>query len=192
MSAETAGEAESDESLLELRIEAAGWGDALRRDEPALTAWAEAAVLAALAAAGAPAERLSVSLLLADDAEIATLNARFRGQEKPTNVLSWPAFPLAAPWPDAEGIDAPSLLLEERRSPLGDVALALETCAREAEAARLPLDAHAAHLIVHGVLHLLGYDHGTDEEAEAMAAREIAALDRLGVADPYAEREGAS
>lgn len=178
--------------LLELRIAEPAWCAALAPVEAGVAAWAEAAAKAALLSAGAPAERLSVSLLLTHDAEMAALNAQFRAQQKPTNVLSWPSFPFTSPWPDADGVNAEARLLDDQRLPLGDVALALETCAAEAKEAALALEAHGAHLIVHGVLHLLGYDHETETEAEAMAACEIAALDRLGVADPYASRAGAA
>ena len=113
-----------------------------------------------------------VSLLLTGDAEVRTLNARWRGQDKPTNVLSFPAAP-------ADRLsDSPAL---------GDIALAFETLAREAEAAGVSLADHYRHLVTHGFLHLIGYDHETDEEAERMEALEKRILARLGVADPYAD-----
>ena len=111
-----------------------------------------------------------VSLLLAGDAEVQALNARWRGQDKPTNVLSFPAAGRVA----------------ESRA-LGDIALAFETLVREAEASGVPLADHYRHLVAHGFLHLIGYDHGTDEEAERMEALEKRILARLGVADPYAD-----
>ena len=100
------------------------------------------------------------------------LNARWRGQDKPTNVLSFPA--------------AGAEKLAESAA-LGDIAVAFETLAREAEAADVPLADHYRHLIAHGFLHLIGYDHQTDEEAERMEALETRILARLGVADPYAD-----
>jgi probable rRNA maturation factor len=108
-----------------------------------------------------------VSLLLGDDAAIAVLNREWRGKEGPTNVLS---FPAAAP---AQGL-------------LGDIALAAETIVTEANSQGKAFPAHAAHLAVHGFLHLLGYDHETAPEAEAMEERERVILRALGIADPYA------
>ena len=113
-----------------------------------------------------------VSLLLSGDAEVRAMNARWRGQDKATNVLS---FPAARPDGLAEG------------APLGDIALAYETLAREAEAGGVPLADHYRHLVAHGFLHLIGYDHETDEDAERMEALETRILARLGVPDPYAD-----
>lgn len=123
----------------------------------------------ALAAAGA-AEGVggALALLLADDAALADLNARFRGRQGPTNVLSFPPAAGAEP-----GF-------------LGDIALAGETVADEAHAQGKSFEHHAAHLAVHGFLHLLGYDHAEPAAAEAMEARERAILASLGIADPYA------
>lgn len=146
---------------LDIVAEAEGW-----------PAEAEAAArrAAAAAVAGEGAEPLAATLLLADDAAVRILNRDWRGQDKPTNVLSFPA-------------DMPTPPGEPRQ--LGDVALALETVAREAALEGKSLPDHVAHLVVHGILHLLGADHETDGEADAMEAREIAALARIGVADPY-------
>ena len=112
-----------------------------------------------------------VSLCLADDAALRALNLRWRGLDKPTNVLSFPA-----PQPG------------RRSDPttLGDIALAYETLAREAEDLGVPLADHYRHLLVHGFLHLIGYDHETDAEAGRMEALETRILTRLGVGDPYA------
>ncbi len=117
-------------------------------------------------------EGAELSLLLTSDAEIRALNARYRGQDKPTNVLSFPAAP-------AERLG--------HLQTLGDVALAFETLAREAEGAGLPLADHYRHLVAHGFLHLIGYDHGTDEEAARMEALETRILARLGVGDPHTD-----
>ncbi len=106
------------------------------------------------------------------------LNSTFRGKDKPTNVLSFPAPPM----PPGAG-DADSLFL-------GDLALGYETCAAEALAEEKSLGDHLAHLVVHGVLHLMGYDHETEAEAEEMEGRERAILASLGIADPYAGAEG--
>jgi probable rRNA maturation factor len=111
-----------------------------------------------------------LSLLFCDDARIRLLNAQFRGFDKPTNVLSFPG-----PEPTAEA------------HMLGDIAIAFETVAREAVEQGKPLPHHVCHMIVHGFLHLLGYDHETDEEAEAMEADEARVLHRIGIADPYGE-----
>jgi probable rRNA maturation factor len=108
-----------------------------------------------------------VTILLADDATVQDLNARFRGKDAPTNVLSFPAPATAAPH-------------------LGDIALAYGVCSREAQAQGKPLAHHLMHLTAHGVLHLLGYDHQSDADAEAMEALERKILAGLGVPDPYA------
>lgn len=156
---------------IDLAVESERWSDLAGIDS-----LARDAVQAALAVdSHAPAEDLEISLLLADDAAVRELNRAWRGKDKPTNVLSFPANP-------APGQPGPQ--------PLGDVALAFETLAREAEAEGKTLADHAAHLIVHGVLHLLGYDHETDAEAEDMEALEIKALARLGIANPYREVAG--
>lgn len=135
---------------------------------------AEAAARATLIEVGRDPDRHEISLLACDDARIAGLNAAFRDAPRPTNVLSWPACEGEVPLPDSGG---PVFL--------GDIALAFETCEVEARAAGLPLSAHAAHLVVHGLLHLLGHDHAEDAEAEAMEAIETKTLARLGIADPY-------
>lgn len=108
------------------------------------------------------------------------LNARFRGIDKATNVLSFPPPGSSQPHPGARGGEPVSL---------GDIVIAFETTRAEAAAEGKEFDHHFAHLLVHGVLHLLGYDHHSDAEAEAMEARERAILLQLGIADPYAERD---
>ena len=121
--------------------------------------------------------RLSASLLFTSDDEIHALNREWRGRDKPTNVLSFPM--LAREELLALGAEGPPELI-------GDVALAHQTCAREAAERGIALEHHAAHLIVHGLLHLAGHDHEIgDEEAEAMEALETKALAILGMADPY-------
>ena len=122
--------------------------------------------------------RYSVAILACDDSKISSLNNRFRGKANPTNVLSWPAFELAAgEYPDAMWDDEP---IE-----LGDVAIAFETCRREAQEQGKQMEHHVTHLLIHGVLHLFGYDHEEDIEAELMEAKETAILATLGIADPY-------
>lgn len=125
--------------------------------------------------------RLSASILFTSDAEVQALNREWRGKDKPTNVLSFPMF-------DRETLlelpgDGPPELL-------GDISLAHETCAREAAEKNATLEAHTAHLIVHGLLHLAGHDHETSpEDAAAMEALEIKALALLGFADPYGDTD---
>jgi probable rRNA maturation factor len=146
---------------IDLTIEAGDWPPA---DE--MEALAGAAIEAAARASGAPLPPgAEVSLLLTGDESIQALNARWRGKDAPTNVLSFPqgAKPL-----------------------LGDIALGFGTVRREAELGGKPLHHHIAHLIVHGFLHLLGYDHETDAEAEKMERVEADALKGLGIPDPYA------
>ncbi len=111
----------------------------------------------------------SVNLLFADDATLHQLNRDFRHQDKPTNVLSFPGGPM----PDGE------------RPHLGDIAFARETITREAALQGKTPAAHTSHLIIHGLLHLLGFDHETEAEADIMEAREIALLAQLGYANPY-------
>lgn len=128
----------------------------------------ERAVGAAMAeAAIEPEDGLELSLVLCDDAFIRTLNRDWRGKDKATNVLSFPADPSA------------------RHVTLGDIIIAYETTAAEAERESRPLDAHVTHLVIHGALHLLGYDHETDRDAEAMERLEIRALTRIGFPSPY-------
>jgi probable rRNA maturation factor len=149
-----------------------------------LATLAERAARAALAGIGLPVEGFSISLLGCDDGRIAALNADFRGKPQPTNVLSWPSEERAAEFagetpepPEPGGPDEPESL--------GDIAIAWDTCAREAEAQGKPMTDHVTHLIVHGVLHLLGYDHVEDEDATLMEASEVRILASLGVSDPY-------
>lgn len=120
-----------------------------------------------------PAE---LSVLLTDDASIQVLNRDWRGKDKPTNVLSFPGDPSPAP-------GAPAML--------GDIAVAFQTVAREAGEQKKTLDDHLAHMVVHGMLHLLGHDHEDEAEAEEMEALEREFLADLGIADPYPPMEEA-
>ncbi|RVA77958.1 rRNA maturation RNase YbeY, partial [Mesorhizobium sp. M7A.F.Ca.CA.001.11.2.1] len=140
-------------------------------DEASLTRLVDRAVKAAFAETGV-AGRSELSLVFSDDAHIQVLNAGWRGKDKPTNVLSFPAFPFA------QGGPLPPML--------GDIVLAAETVAHEAVLEDKPVENHITHLVIHGLLHLLGYDHETEAEAEAMEAVERAALARLAIPDPYA------
>jgi probable rRNA maturation factor len=147
----------------EIVVEARAWLAA----EPRARSLARAAAAATLKAEAAPPSA-SLVILLADDERLRDLNSGFRGKDAPTNVLSFPT---------ASGDDS-----------LGDIALALGVCQREAAEQGKTLADHLQHLTAHGVLHLLGYDHETDAEAEAMESKERAILAGLGVADPYALR----
>ncbi len=122
--------------------------------------------------------RFELSVKLSDDAEVRGLNAAYRDKDKPTNVLS---FPMLQP----DFMEA-TALADDGEILLGDVILAWETCLAEAEEKRVDVVDHAAHLIVHGTLHLLGYDHEAgDEDAQRMERMETHALASLGIADPY-------
>lgn len=118
-------------------------------------------------------------VLACDDGRIAELNGQFREKDAPTNVLSWPTTDLAADKPG----DKPHVTDAEPE--LGDIALAWDTCHREADALGIPLRDHLYHLIVHGTLHLLGYDHIRDKDAALMETLEVAILSEIGIADPY-------
>jgi probable rRNA maturation factor len=159
--------------IIGIAVEAGAWSD-----EDALRSIADEAVTAAVAVLAASGERFpspprgprrgrprELSIVFTDDAGIRRLNKEFRGQDKATNVLSFPQRSAAL---------------------LGDVVLAAETVRGEAALAGKPLKDHMAHLIIHGFLHLLGYGHEEDRQAETMEALERAALKRMGIADPYA------
>jgi len=152
-----------------------------RWSEAGLEALADRAAGAVLGHLGLDPGAWEVSLLACDDSRIAALNADFRGKPAATNVLSWPARDLAPGTPGA-----PPRAPEPGADPgLGDIAIAWETCAREATASGRPPADHVTHLIVHAVLHLLGYDHIRDCDATLMETTEIAILGKLGVPDPY-------
>ena len=122
------------------------------------------------------AVNIEVSVRFTTDVEVRALNAGYRGKDKPTNVLS---FPMLAP-EELDSLPAQGELL------LGDIVLAHGVCLAEAADKGVPAETHATHLIVHGMLHLLGYDHETgDADADAMEAIERNALAALGIADPY-------
>jgi len=152
---------------IDIAIEGGGWPEETLLRE--LSAQAVEAVLEILGMDGGSSE---LSLLFTGDEGVRELNARWRGKDKPTNVLSFPAFPVHP------GDALPPML--------GDIALAFETVAREAVDEEKPFENHLRHLIVHGVLHLLGYDHETDDEAELMEGLERRALVALAIPDPYA------
>jgi probable rRNA maturation factor len=144
--------------------------DSIEVSGDALSRAALAAFAATSAAPDAPCE---VTLVLTDDDEMRELNRTWRGKDSSTNVLS---FPAGEPVGEAHG----------EPSPLGDIVLAAETVLEEAKHKGIPAANHAAHLVVHGMLHLLGFDHGRDADAERMEALETKVLAGLGIADPYA------
>lgn len=147
---------------IETIIEAGQWLQALPDAEGLAVRVFEAA------RAREPRLRGGAALLLTDDDALQALNLRFRGKNKATNVLS---FPSAEP-----GF-------------LGDIAIAFETCAREAAEKNIPLSDHAAHLLAHGLLHLAGHDHIEEAQAEAMERLEAEILAALGVSNPYEQEE---
>ena len=147
--------------MIEIEIEAEAWSGAV----PDAEAVVDRAAKAALGAVEG-----DIVVLLTDDESVRELNARFRDKDRPTNVLSFPAPDNAAPH-------------------LGDIVLAYGVCATEAEAQGKTLADHLSHLVVHGVLHLLGRDHEDDGEAEEMEAEEREILAQIGVADPYASEQ---
>ena len=153
---------------VDIALEAGAWGDEAR--------WRPIAERVAAAVAARPEpivpDEAELSLVLTDDARIRVLNRDWRGQDKPTNVLSFPAA-------DADDDDPGPLL--------GDVIVAWETCSREAAEEGKTLDDHVTHLLVHGLLHLFGWDHEEEAEADEMEALETEILAGLGIADPYAE-----
>jgi probable rRNA maturation factor len=153
---------------IDLTVEAGDWPP-----EESLLALVAGAVEAAFEEMGARAgQPVELSLLFTDDARIRLLNAEWRGKDKPTNVLSFPAFPVRI------GAELPPML--------GDIVLAAETVRGEAELEGKPLTHHMTHLVVHGLLHLVGHDHETDTEAEVMEDLERRVMARLAIPDPYA------
>lgn len=148
--------------MIEVEVEDTTWTRTLADAE----AVASRAAAAALAAGGAGEEATDLTVLLSDDGVVAALNEQYRGKPGPTNVLSFPAPESAQPH-------------------LGDLALAFGVCAREASEQGKPLAHHLSHLVAHGVLHLLGWDHQNDDEAEAMERLEREILAGLDIPDPY-------
>ena len=165
--------------ILDINIEDARWEAA---DLEGLASKAAAAVLLRL---GIDEDEAELSVLGCNDARIADLNAEFRGKPTPTNVLSWPAEERAA---DIEG-EMPEVPEADPFGAieLGDIAIAYETCAREAEAGGKTLEAHTTHLLVHGILHLLGFDHERDRDATLMEGLETEILGKMGIEDPYCQ-----
>lgn len=172
------------ETLVDLIVEDERW-NGLGLDERA-----ERAARAVLADLGLDAAAFEISLLACDDARMAVLNADFRGKPVPTNVLSWPAEDRAASTdgahPRLPGAGQGTETGGDMPEALGDIAIAFDTCRREAEHQAKTMQDHVTHLLVHGVLHLLGYDHIRPGDAGLMETTEIRILAALGIADPYA------
>src|SRR6202140_2583960 len=146
--------------------------------EPDAEAVIQRAVAAAAEMVDADIGEAELAVMLTDDAGIRTLNSNWRGIDKPTNVLSFPALQPSGPGgPD----EAPRML--------GDIAIAYETTRRQADDEQKQFDHHLSHLAVHGFLHLIGYDHESDGDAETMETLEQEILAQLGIPDPYADRE---
>ena len=157
------------------------WPDTLDWDARAAEAAAAALALTPFASLANAAPLVEIAIRLTDDAEVHRLNRDFRGKDKPTNVLSFPQVQDDLLESLANSDDGEILL--------GDIVLARETCMREAEEKGVSVVDHATHLIVHGTLHLVGYDHMDDASATAMEALEVKALASLGIANPYAEQD---
>lgn len=147
-----------------------------------IEALAQRACVASLQHLGIDPQYFEVSLLACDDTRIAGLNAEFRGKPVATNVLSWPAQDRAraGKHPEKPTYD-PNGMAQE----LGDIAISYDTCVAEAEVAKKLVTDHVTHLLIHGVLHLLGYDHISDQDAAIMEALEGEVLGKLGISDPY-------
>jgi probable rRNA maturation factor len=142
------------------------------------------AAQATLAHQGYDADGLEISVLACDDARIAELNGQFRAKSVPTNVLSWPAWDLSAD-DDGGTPDGPEIGTVDDPEALGNIAIAYDTCAREAAEQGKSMGDHTLHLVVHSLLHLLGYDHIRDKDAALMEDIEVQILASLGVSDPY-------
>jgi probable rRNA maturation factor len=146
--------------------------------EPDAESVIQRAITAAAEFVDADIGEAELAVMLTDDDGIRTLNSNWRGIDKPTNVLSFPALPPSGPsGPD----DAPRML--------GDIAIAYQTTRQEADEEQKPFDHHLSHLAVHGFLHLIGYDHEQNDDAEDMETLEREILAQLGIPDPYSDRE---
>ena len=159
--------------ITEVLVVADGW-----HGEPDVETVIHRAIAAAAELADADIGEAELAVMLTDDAGIRTLNSNWRGIDKPTNVLSFPALPPTGPG----GPDDPPRIL-------GDIAIAYQTTRKEADDEQKPFDHHLSHLAIHGFLHLIGYDHEKDGDAEAMEALEQEILAQLGIPDPYADRD---
>jgi probable rRNA maturation factor len=163
--------------MLEIALDADEEWDSSRSWKQLAHKAAEAAIAESEYPDLADSERpVEISVMLTDDEHVRTLNAKWLGKDKPTNVLSFPM---------ADELDLARANVSGRELLLGDIILAHGVCETEAAEKGVPFEEHATHLLVHGTLHLLGYDHHGDDEASDMEAREVRALARLGIASPY-------
>ena len=162
--------------MVDIIIEDTRWGDV------DLRAFCDVAFNAVLADQNLSPD-WDISVLACDDEKIATLNEEFRGKPVPTNVLSWPTFDLA---PLTAGTTPhPPEMDEYGENELGDIAISFDTCEREAGEQNITMANHSIHLLMHGLLHLLGYDHETDADATLMEGLESRLLEKMGINDPY-------
>jgi probable rRNA maturation factor len=163
--------------MLEIALDADEEWDSSRSWKQLAHKAAEAAIAESEYPDLADSERpVEISVTLTDDEHVRTLNAKWRGKDKPTNVLS---FPMA----DERDLNRANVAISELL--LGDIVLARGVCEAEAAEKGVTVEEHATHLMVHGTLHLLGYDHHDDRDASDMETREVRALKRLGIANPY-------
>lgn len=167
----------TEHKLVDIIVETPDW------DAVDLARLADRACAAVLKELGLAPDRFEIALLACDDARIAELNADFRAKPQPTNVLSWPAEDIALPLGHTPDLPIPDPQGPPRE--LGDIAIAFQTCAREAEEQGKPLSDHVSHLLVHATLHLLGFDHINDPDAAHMEATETRILATMGIPDPY-------
>jgi len=162
---------------LEIALEADEEWDSSSPWKPLVRKAAEAAIAESAYPGLSDSERtIEISVTLTGDEQVRALNAKWRGNDKPTNVLSFPM---------ADELDLSRAIVAERELLLGDIVLAHGVCQREADEKSVSFHEHATHLLIHGTLHLLGYDHEREDDAADMEAREVRALKRLGIANPY-------
>ena len=163
--------------MLEIALDADEEWDSSRPWDSLARKAAEAAIAeSAYPELGTSERPVEISVTLTGDEQVRALNARWRGKDKPTNVLSFPM---------ADELDLTRANVAERELLLGDIVLARGVCEAEAAEKGVSFEDHAVHLMVHGTLHLLGYDHHDEAEATDMETREVRALKRLGIANPY-------
>lgn len=175
MQAESAFSGVAGDLTIDIDVDSDLWAGAIDGLQPCAVEAVSAAIGAARSTVDLP-DALEVSVLLTSDARQQALNRDFRGKDAPTNVLSFPALE------EGEITSLPGQALA-----VGDISVAFETMQREAKTQGLPIEAHFTHLLVHGALHLLGFDHEVPEEAERMERLETEILKGLGIADPYAD-----
>ena len=162
---------------IEIALEAGEEWDSSSPWKPLVRRAAQAAIAESAYSSLSDSDRpVEISVALTGDEQVRALNAKWRGKDKATNVLSFPM---------ADELDLKRANIAERELLLGDIVLAHGVCEREAEEKRVSFEDHATHLVVHGTLHLLGYDHERDDDAADMEAREVRALKRLGISNPY-------